>query len=103
MAGMQTSQNTLDQTLGQAVVALARDLRNVNALNSMLLDTDRYGGASGLIAKGIYTQQSDANLVIASFADLAALYQVAHAQRQQVGNNDFFFNAKLLMGTEPLL
>jgi hypothetical protein len=45
---------------------------------------------------------SDAGLMVSSFGDLAALYRIAHAQQQQVGNNDFFFNARLLFGTQPM-
>jgi hypothetical protein len=40
----------------------------------------------------------DLALLRASLIDLDNLYKVAHGQQQQIGNNDFFFNAQHLFG-----
>jgi hypothetical protein len=42
-----------------------------------------------------------ATLLIASFADITNLYKVAHGQ-QATGVSDFFFNARNLLGAQPM-
>ena len=107
MAGLQLSTNTLDQTLGQAVVNLAQALGTANGLFALLNDANRLppvqgqtGAAQGLVQAGY--DLPTATLYVASYTDLANLYKVAHGQQAQPGASDFFFNARKLMGTVPL-
>lgn len=99
-AGLPSDPASLNRTCGAAVTNFSKAFDDCNSLNAMLNDADRYGGSAGLQAKGM--GQPAADLLVASFADIHALYLVAHGQQQQVGNNDFFFHAKLLMGTTPV-
>lgn len=107
MAGLLLSQTLINQNWGLAVQNLAQALAACKGINDLLNDTNRMpptgspdGGSSAL--QGLGFSASDAGLIVASFGDLAALYRVSHAQQQQVGNNDFFFNAKKLLGTVPM-
>ena len=100
-AGMPSDAFTLNDRLGRAVAALARALDDVVALNAMLNDADRFNGATGLQANQGYSA-GDAAAIMAAFGDLAAYASVAHAQQTVPAANDFFFHAKLLMGTIPL-
>ena len=85
---------------GRSVVDLVNAMNHCSALNTMLNDADRYGGQAGLVALG--ASSADATLLIASFADLQNLHLTAHGQRAQAVASDFFFNAKKLMGVNPL-
>lgn len=100
MAGLPQGKADLDRVLGNAVVAAAQALGNVVALNVMLNDPTRIGGAAGLEALS-YTP-SDAGLVIASYGDLANYAAVGAAGALPAGPNDYWFHAKLLMGTVPM-
>jgi hypothetical protein len=100
-AGLQGDIARLNTQAGQAVVNVATSLKACVDFGVMLNDTGRFNGQTGLVAAGM--SSADATVLLASFTDLTALYKVAHAQQQQIGNNDFFFNAKLLMGTIPLV
>lgn len=100
-AGLPAGVSDLNRALGQAIVNVAQSLDACLALNTMLNDTDRFGGANGLTTSGLYVA-TDSSLVMASFADMANLYKVAHGQQAQPGASDFFFNAKKLMGVIPL-
>jgi hypothetical protein len=99
-AGLSAGLSMLNNTCGNAVLNLAKALADCNGIAAMLNDTDRYNGQTGLVAAGM--SAAGATLLLASFTDIAALYKVAHAQQQQVGNNDFFFHAKLLLGAQPM-
>jgi hypothetical protein len=102
MAGLLLNSTLINQDWGNAALNLARALAQCKGISDMIADTQRLppGGAAGLQAVGMTA--ADASLMVSSFGDLAALYRIAHAQQQQVGNNDFFFNARLLFGTQPM-
>lgn len=100
-AGMPADLFSLNDRLGRAVVALATALDDVVALNAMLNDANRFNGATGLVANQGYSS-TDAATVMAAFGDLANYAAVAHAAQTVPAVNDFFFHAKLLMGTIPL-
>jgi isoaspartyl peptidase/L-asparaginase-like protein (Ntn-hydrolase superfamily) len=100
-AGLQSDLFSLNDRLGRAVVALAAALDDVVALNAMLNDADRFNGAAGLQASQGYTAP-DAATIMEAFGDLANLAAVAHAETTVPAANDFFFHAKLMMGTVPL-
>lgn len=99
-AGLPAALSDINRVCGSALVQLAQALDQCEGVNTILNDADRFNGATGLQANQGFTAPQ-ATLIMASFADIHALYQVAHGHQQQVGNNDFFFNAKLLMGTTP--
>jgi hypothetical protein len=103
MAGLPAGTADFDRVFGNAIVAAAQALSACNGLNDLINDPIRMapGGLAGLEAKGY--DPTTAGLYVASFGDMASLYRVAHAQQAQAAENDFFFNAKLLMGTVPLL
>jgi hypothetical protein len=100
MAGLPMTKADLDRVLGNAVVAAAQALGNVVALDAMLNDPARVGGEAGLEALA-YTP-TEAGLVMASYADLTAYAAVGAAGQPAPGPNDYWFHAKLLMGTVPL-
>lgn len=100
MAGLPMGKADLDRVLGNGVVAAAQALGNVVALNAMLNDPTRIGGMAGLEAL-TYTPD-DAGLVIAAFGDLANYAAVGAAAPLPAGPNDYWFHAKLLMGTVPM-
>jgi hypothetical protein len=106
MAGLLLTPSLINQNWGNAALALAQDLAVCNGINTLINDTGRLprtGGqtsADALVAVGI--SAADAPLLVSTFGDLAALYRIAHGQQQQVGNNDFFFSARQLLGTQPM-
>ena len=102
MAGLILNPQIANQDWGNAVRSLATDLAACKGINDLLNDSDRMPGGGSAALQSLGFSSTDAGLIVASFGDLAALYRVAHAQQQQVGNNDFFFNAKKLLGTVPM-
>jgi hypothetical protein len=102
MAGLMLNPQIINQDWGTAVLSVARDLALCKGINDVLSDTDRMPGGGSAALQSLGLSSSDAGLIVATFSDLAALYRVGHAQQQQVGNNDFFFNAKKLLGTVPM-
>ena len=106
MAGLLLSPALINQDWGTLLLETATNLADCNGVNDLINDSTRLprtGGqtsADALVAVGV--SASDAAILVASFGDLAALYRVAHAQQQQVGNNDFFFNARQLLGTSAM-
>lgn len=82
----------IDSQSGQLVFDTREALRKVGEFKTWL---DQFTDAQ-LIAKG-YTSDEVA-LLRASMFDLDKLRQVAVGQAQQVGNNNFFFNAGKLTG-----
>jgi hypothetical protein len=98
--GLPSTLADVSAACGRAVVDLANAMNKCSAMNTMLNDANRYNGTTGLIALG--ASSADATLLVASFADLQNLSLTAHGQRAQAVASDFFFNAKLLMGVNPL-
>jgi hypothetical protein len=99
MAGYPLDQNTFNQRTGRAVVNLRNALAECTAIKALLDDTSILGNAdnSQIIALGF--SGAEAVQFRAAFAALAKLDQIAHGQQQQVGNSDFFFDAKHLGGS----
>jgi len=102
VAGLMLNPQIINQDWGTAVLNLARALAQCKGISDILSDTDRMPGGGSAALQSLGLSSSDAGLIVATFSDLAALYRVGHAQQQQVGNNDFFFNAKKLLGTVPM-
>jgi hypothetical protein len=108
MAGLPAAASDINRVCGNAVLQLAQALSQCSGLNTMLNDTTRGFGSANLAAMYQAAGESagqattDAGLLISSFADLQNLFAVAHGQQAQAAPSDFFFHAKLLMGTVPL-
>jgi len=108
-AGLPALWGDVNRAAGLVVAQLSDALGDAVAFNTMINDTSRGYGSAGLqalaVAGGETSGQAttDAGVIIASFADLANLYKVAHGQQAQPGASDFFFNAKLLMGVKPVV
>ena len=83
----------IDSTAGQLVFDVREALRKVGEFKLLLDGLDD----ATLTAKG-YTS-GDISVLRAGIFDLDKLRQVAVGQAQQVGNNNFFFNAGKLTGT----
>lgn len=96
MPGYPISRNEIDQQIGNAVTDLRDALARCSALNDQLTGDTLTAAVLGALDQP-YTS-AEITLIQNSFGDLAALYRIAHAQQQQVGNNDFFFNARHLTG-----
>ena len=102
MAGLLLNPQIINQDWGNAVMSLARDLALCKGINDLLNDADRMPGGGSAALQSLGLSSTDAGIIVASFGDIAALYRISHAQQQQVGNNDFFFNAKKMLGTVPM-
>jgi hypothetical protein len=101
MPGLQLIDYDINMATGRALAVLANAWNDVLALNNTLNDADRIGGAAGLQSRFGFTA-SDAGLIIASYTDIAALWDVARARRTQPAVNDFWYNAKRLIGPSGL-
>jgi hypothetical protein len=94
--GFTLTKQDIDGRAGQLVMALRDDLYRINQMNTLLLDTSIFADNAAIAALG-YTA-GEVTTLKAAFADLNQLYLVAHAQATQGATNDFFFNAKHLVG-----
>jgi hypothetical protein len=94
MVGFPTDKGTVDQRIASIAWQLRSTFEQV-AVIKVWVDgkTD-----ADLIALG-YTQ-AEVDLIQAAYTDLDNLRKVAAGQQQQVGTNDFFFNAKKLLGIQ---
>jgi hypothetical protein len=90
--GYPSGKSDLDARLGLVTVQVRDAFEDVARLKEWLdertiedLQAMGYNSTEAAIAKD-------------AINDLWALGQIAHAQREQVGQNDFFFHAKHLLG-----
>lgn len=91
-AGYPVQLNDVNTRAGQLVTALRDTFDDIHRFASFVAaKPDSFFTNMGMSTDDLATLR-------AGLIDLDALYQVAHAQRQQVGNNDFFFNAQNLVG-----
>jgi hypothetical protein len=93
--GFTVAKNDVDAQAANIALQLRRALDAAHAWKAWLDDAihnDAFLTALGYDAPSI-------TLLRASGADLDKLYQVAHALATQGATNDFFFNAKNLLGT----
>lgn len=99
----------VNRVCGNAVVDLASALQQCEGINAMLSDADRFNGSTGLQALGFNV--TEAGLLISSFADIVNFASVGRGKagflvqlpgQSSPGATDFFFNAKKLMGVNPL-
>jgi hypothetical protein len=99
VAGLPMEAGDVNRAAGQGIVQVVEAFKTITGLNAMYQDTGRgYGIASLTTLLGAPA----ANLIIASYGDLANLVAIAHAQQALAEPSDFFFNAKQLLGTTPL-
>jgi hypothetical protein len=90
---------SLDQRMGEVVYGTWAALEAALAMNTMLQDTDRFSDAILTNPAGPYQYSSvKVGRIRAAFPALANLRGIAHAQGTQATPNDFFYDAKYLMG-----
>lgn len=94
MAGIPINKDIVNQRAGYLVKTLRDTLAEITR-TKLILDGL---GDEGMIALGF--TQTEADLIQAAFFDLDKVRQVANGQAEQVGANDFFWNAKHLTGIE---
>lgn len=87
----------IDQQAGQLVMNVRDDLLRCAQFCDLLNDTSIFPNDAALTALG-YTS-GEVTQLRAAFTDLKALYNVARANGTVPANNDFWFNAKHLVGT----
>ena len=90
--GWSSDKLAIDANAGQLVFDVRESLRKIGEFKAWLdQQTDEQLAARGY-------GEADVELLRASIFDLDKLRQVAFGQAQQVGNNNFFFNAGKLTG-----
>lgn len=98
--GYTSLKGDFDSRAGQLATSLAVNLYQCNQF--YLLLTSSAWGQTNLVNLG-YTS-GEATTLINAFTDLGgtgnSLYKIAHAGGTVASANDFFFNAKQLMGTQ---
>jgi hypothetical protein len=87
----------IDIRAAQTIVNVRDSLQAAVNLCNLLQDTSVFANDAALTALG-YTQ-AEVNVLRAAFTDMKALYNIAHNAGTQATPNDFFFNAKHLVGT----
>jgi hypothetical protein len=96
-AGYPISRTDLDNKMGGLVVAVRNSLLAVNQFKIQLDDTSMLTDA--LLQAAPYSYSSgDTTQIRAAFTDLAKLYDISRAAATQSATNDFWFNAKHLVG-----
>lgn len=93
--GFAVGKTDVDQQAANIALQVKRALDAAHSFKAWLDDTihnDTY-------LTGLGYQPADITLLRNSFTDLDALYKLAHALGTQASANDFFFNAKNLLGT----
>ena len=109
MTGLPVSHNEINRVAGTAVLDVVNALGEAVKVGQMLNDTGRGFGQANLTANFEFTAD-EAGLIIASLSDLANLSAIAHGTAGfavqigagPLGPSDFFFNAKLLLGVNPM-
>jgi hypothetical protein len=86
----------LDNKAGSLAMSLRDDLARCAAFCDLLNDTSVFADDAALVALG-YTQ-GEVTTLRAAFTDLKKLWSISHAAATQSPANDFFFNAKHLVG-----
>lgn len=94
MAGIPITKDIVNSRVGYLTKQLRDTLNEITRTKAIFDDL----GDDGLTALGFTL--TEAQLIRAAFFDLDKVRQVATGQAQQVGNNDFFWNAKHLTGIE---
>lgn len=94
MAGLDLTSTTLNNTVGQTILALRNDFQRVVTIKAWF-DSN---ADDSTVAADLSMDAADVTALRAGVTDLAALYAVATAAQAQPAANDFFFNAKKLIG-----
>lgn len=84
----------IDSQAGQLVFDVRESLRKVAEFKAWLSQQ----ADQQLLDKGYIA--GDITILRAGIFDLDKLHQIAHAQAEQVGTNNFFFNADKLVGVK---
>lgn len=94
-AGIQASTASVNQQAGQIAVNLRNTFQQVISLNAWIT---AIGGAAGLVTLGF--TQADAQVIVSTYANLAALAAIYQGQPQSTEALPFNFetNSNLLWG-----
>lgn len=94
-AGIQPTIQSINQQAGQFAVNLRNDFQQIVNFNKWIT---AIGGVSGLVAVGF--AQTDAQVIVSTYANLAALAAIYQGQTQNVEILPFNFadNSNLLWG-----
>jgi hypothetical protein len=92
--GFPAEQGQINNKAGSLAMALRDTFRDIKDFNDFLNGKDE----AALVALGFTTDE--VTLLKASFVDLNKLGLIAIGQEVQPAPNDFFFNAKNLLGVE---
>lgn len=93
--GFTLTKTDVDQQAANIALQVKRSLDAAHAFKAWLDDTIHQDS----VLTGLGYAAGDITTLRAAYADLDKLYQVAHALATQAATNDFFFNAKNLLGT----
>ena len=94
--GFAIAKADIDNKAGSLVMSVRDDLTRCAAFCDLLNDTSIFADDQALINIG-YTS-AEVTTLRAAFTDLKKLWQISHAAATQSATNDFFFNAKHLVG-----
>jgi hypothetical protein len=99
---MPNDRNTLDLRLGRAFTALFGDFAEIGRIKVMLDDTSRYSDAILTAAPpdGYGYTQAEVSRIRAGLSAMTNLDKIGHAQLTQPAANDFWFDAKFLLGVQ---
>jgi hypothetical protein len=93
--GFTVAKTDVDQQAANIALQVKRALEAAHDWKAWLDDTTH----SDTYLTGLGYTSAEVTTLRAAFTDLDKLYQIAHALATQAATNDFFFNAKLLLGT----
>jgi hypothetical protein len=102
MAGLQFNPAIINQNWGTLLYNTAQCLADCNGINDFLFDEVRLprengaSPASALVAAGI--AQSDADLWVPAFGDMATVWRITRNQQNLPATNDFWFHARQCFG-----
>lgn len=95
--GLPANKSDIDYRAGNVVLNLRNALREVEAFNSYLNTLDD-ADLADVESGGVGYTADEITLLRASYVDLTKLSRIAHGQDEQVGPNNFFWNAAHLTG-----
>lgn len=93
-AGFAITKDSVNNRAGSLVLTLRQSFDDINNFNAFLTQAS----ITDTVLTGLGMTQAEVNTLRAAFTDLAKLVQVGRALAVQSPANDFFFNAKQLLG-----
>jgi hypothetical protein len=99
---MPNDRNTLDLRLGRAFTDLFAAFGEIGRIKTMFDDTSRYSDAilTAPLPDGYGYTQAEVNRIRAGLGAMTNLDKIGHNQLAQPVANDFWFDAKFLLGVQ---